>query len=173
MRPEAVLADQAIRRAHLSFRAAEESGEGVLSVEEIGTALRSQGLQVPCDLDAICRGVDLDKKGNVNLIEFVAATMEPRICHNARLCKTAFRVLDADLDGFITQPDLEKILVAAPGGSSDRAADAAAILASAGPDEHGRVDLARFCRVLLDDAAAAAALANSVLALDCSGDVER
>lgn len=130
-------------------------------------------LQVPADLDAICRGIDLDKKGNVNLIEFVAATMEPRICRNARLCKTAFRVLDADLDGYITQPDLEKILVAAPGGSTDRAADAAAILASAGPDERGRVDLARFCRVLLDDAEGAAALATEVLALDRSRDGAR
>ena len=44
--------DAAIRRAHLSFRAAEESGEGVLDEHEIGAALRAQGLAVPADLGA-------------------------------------------------------------------------------------------------------------------------
>ena len=99
--------------------------------------------------------------------------MEPRITRDARLCKTAFRVLDADQDGYITQPDLERILLAAPGGGAEvaasRAKGAAAILASAGPDAKGRISLARFCEVMQDDAATAAALASEVLALDKGG----
>jgi len=51
--------------------------------------------------------------------------MEPRITRDARLCKTAFRVLDADQDGYITQPDLERILLAAPGGGAEVAASRA------------------------------------------------
>ena len=165
--------DAAIRRAHHAFRAAEESGEGVLSVDEIGAALASHGHDVPPDLERIWTQIDLDRRGNVNLLEFVAATMEPRITRDARLCKTAFRVLDADQDGYITQADLERILVAAPGGGAEvaasRAKGAAAILASARPDAQGRVSLARFCEVMQDDAGAAAALVDEVFALDKGG----
>ena len=41
--------------------------------------------------------------GTVNLIEFVASTMEPQLFCEPRLCKAAFRVIDADHDGYITQ----------------------------------------------------------------------
>jgi Ca2+-binding EF-hand superfamily protein len=113
----------------------------------------------------VCRAIDLDRRGHLTLLDFVAATTEPRVCREPRLARFAFRILDADADGFITQPDLEKILLAAPGGSADRARDAAAILASAGPDEAGRVSLERFCALLTDDADAAAALAREAKAL--------
>ena len=44
--------------------------------------------------------------GKINLTEFVAATMEPRIFCEPRLCRTAFRVLDTDGDGWITQAEV-------------------------------------------------------------------
>ena len=103
-------------------------------------------MQVPSDLETICQSIDIGQgKGTINLIEFVAATMDPRLYCEPRLSRAAFRVLDADSDGAITQSDLELILADGP----QRSKTAAAILESARPDERGRVDFPRFCKVMV------------------------
>ena len=70
--------------------------------------------------------------------------MEPRIFCEPRLSRAAFRVLDADGDGAISQSDLEAVLAESP----QRSAKAAAILQSAAPGS-GRVDFKRFCEVMV------------------------
>ena len=59
--------------------------------------------------------------------------------------KAAFRVLDADGDGYITMSDLEAMLTEGP-RRSERARH---ILASAEPDHLGRVDFNRFLKMML------------------------
>ena len=124
---------------------ADQTGSGVLTAADICAALKVHGAQPPDDLSEICQCIDIGQQGSVNLIEFVAATMEPRIFCEPRLCRAAFRVLDGDGDGFITQPDVESMLMESP----QRADKAHAILASAGPDAQGRVDFKRFCEVMV------------------------
>ena len=53
--------------------------------------------------------MDLDQSGEVNLVEFVAATMDPKLFCEPRLCKAAFRVLDSDSDGYVPLSDLPLI----------------------------------------------------------------
>jgi len=129
----------------LTFRAADRSGAGALTVADMSAALEARGLEVPADLASIWRGVDVNQDGAVNLIEFVASTMEPRVFCEPTLFKAAFRILDADADGWITQADLEGLLTEGP----QRAETARAILMSAGPDSHGRVDFPAFCSAML------------------------
>ena len=117
----------------------------MLTAADIGTALRSQGLEVPDDLSEICACLDINGDGAINLIEFVASTMEPQLFCEPRLCKAAFRVLDADGDGYITMRDLEAMLMEGP----RRAERARQILESAEPDERGRVDFNRFLKMML------------------------
>ena len=131
----------------LAFRAADEAGLGALTSRDLAAALRAQALPVPPDLEQICAGVDASRDGSVNLLEFVAAAMEPRVYCEPRLARAAFRVLDADGDGFITQGDLEAFLMNPD--ASRGAATAAAILREARPDERGRVDFRRFCAVMV------------------------
>ena len=100
---------------------------------------------MPADLQQIWSRVDINQSGKVDLIEFVAATMEPRVFCEPTLFKAAFRILDADADGWITQADLEGLLTEGP----QRAETARAILMSAGPDSHGRVDFPTFCSAML------------------------
>ena len=87
--------DDGVRTEVLTFRAADQRGCGELTVVDIATALRLQGLEVPADLPQIWKGVDINQRGEVNLIEFVAATMEPRVFCEPKLFKAAFRVLGA------------------------------------------------------------------------------
>ena len=77
--------------------------------------------------------------------------MDPQLFCEPRLCKAAFRVLDADADGYITRGDLEKMLIAGPA----RKATALEILNSAGEgldrstDGEGRIDFKGFCNAML------------------------
>jgi len=137
--------DDAIRSAVLTFRAADNEGLGVLTATDIGHALRLQGLDVPDDLADICANLDVNGDGKINLIEFVASTMEPQLFCEPRLCKAAFRVLDSDADGYITRGDLEAMITDGP----RRREAACAILDSARPDELGRVDFKAFCEAML------------------------
>ena len=137
--------NDAIRKQILTFRSADNTGLGVLTASDIGTALKSQGLEVPDDLTEICACLDINGDGSINLIEFVASTMEPQLFCEPRLCKAAFRVLDADGDGYITMSDLEAMLTEGP-RRSERARH---ILASAEPDHLGRVDFNRFLKMML------------------------
>ena len=89
---------------------------------------------MPADLQQIWSRVDINQCGKVNLIEFVAATMEPRVFCEPALFKAAFRVLDADGDGWITQADIEALLhedVAAHMREERAAAEAAMALSNA------------------------------------------
>jgi len=137
--------DDAINTSLLTFRDVDADGMGVLTPNDLKAALKTQGLQVPDDLDEIFSCLDIDGDGGVSVIEFVASTMEPRLFCEPRLCRAAFRVLDADSDGYITTSDLEVMLMDGP----KRAEHAHAILASAQPDEQGRVDFKQFCNVML------------------------
>ena len=137
--------DAQIREDVLTFRAADKRDLGVLSAADIGAALADQRLEVPPDLEQICQRVDVDADGNVNLIEFVAATMDPRVFCEPSLCRAAFRVLDADGDGWITATDIETLLAPSP----SRAQTAKSIVASARTDGRGRVDFKAFCEVML------------------------
>ena len=139
--------DDAIRRTLLTFRSADNEGLGVLTASDIAQALRAQGLDVPEDLNDICGCVDVNGDGTINLNEFVASTMEPQLFCEPRLCKAAFRVLDADADGYISLADLEAMLMEGP----RRAERAQAILASAGGDAvaSGKIDFAGFCKAML------------------------
>jgi len=134
-----------IERQVLTFRAADARGEGTLTSEDIASALRAQQLDVPSDLDEICHELDLGREGKVNLTEFVAATMDPRLFCEPKLCRAAFRVLDADGDGRLTQADLEQFMIETPG----RAQMAAAIIQSADRDGSGSVDFRHFCEAMI------------------------
>ena len=137
--------DDDVRLEVLTFRAADHRDDGKLTVEDITAALQAQGLEVPDDLENIWQRCGFGEEGCVDLIEFVAATMEPRVFVEPRLFRAAFRVLDADGDGWITQSDLESMLMESP----QRSETARAILQSAAPDERGRVNFATFCDVML------------------------
>jgi len=137
--------DAMINKEVMAFRAADEQGLGALTVHDIAAVLATQDLQVPEDLHDICERVDVGQEGSINLTEFVAATMEPRLYCEPRLCLAAFRILDANGDGCITQSDLEVVL----SGSPQCSKTAAAILQSAGPDSHGRVNFKQFCKVMV------------------------
>ena len=106
--------DAQIREDVLTFRAADKRDLGVLSAADIRAALATQRSRCRPTSSRSANGVDVDADGNVNLIEFQAATMDPRLFCEPSLCRAAFRVLDADGDGWITSTDIETLLAPSP-----------------------------------------------------------
>lgn len=143
--------DEAVQKDVLTFRAADTRGLGVLTAEDISAALKARGLDVPDDMGEIVESIDINQSGSIDLVEFMAATMDPQLFCEPRLCKAAFRVLDADADGYITRSDLEKMLIDGP----HRSQTAREILQSAGEaldksvDRDGRIDFRGFCNAML------------------------
>ena len=142
----------ALRSEGASFRVADARGDGELVAADVARALERAGAPVPDDLDVIFERIDIDGNGHVSLVEFIAATMEPKVYCRPRHCAAAFGVLDADGDGFITARDVEALL--APGPL--RPLRAEAIVRSAGSDLRGRIDYERFCALMREGAAAGA-----------------
>jgi calcium-dependent protein kinase len=138
--------DEAINKGVLTFRATDQVGLGALTAADIAAVLSKEQLEVPDDLGEICRSIDIGNDGSIDLLEFIAATMDPQVFCEPRLCQTTFQLLDADGDGWITVKDIEKML----GDSPNKEETARAILAevTAAPP-HGKVDFVRFCEVML------------------------
>ena len=126
-----------MRAQVLTFREADASGEGVVDRQELEAVLRAHAVEVPADLGQLIAAIDASQDGVVQLIEFIAATMSPQLHGSVRLCRAAFRVLDADQDGYLTKDDIKAVLAPSP----QRDAAAAAILQPAAPDANGRVSL--------------------------------
>lgn len=137
--------EPSVRAKYFAFRTVDTSGDGVLTASEIQQAVTAYGskAEVPPDLDELLKRIDVGGDGEVNLVEFVAATMSPRVYTKPSVLRAAFGLLDADGDGWITAADLE-VLLSSASESAERASRANALLASAGPDKHGRVSYARF-----------------------------
>ena len=120
--------DLDLRTEYIAFRMADSSGDGALQVEELTGALGRAGVPVPSDLAEMLERCDVNRSGSINLVEFVAATMDPAVYAERRMCRAIFGLLDADRDGRITTTDVEALLDGEP---NQRAEQASAILASA------------------------------------------
>ena len=120
--------DLDLRTEYIAFRLADSSGDGALQLEELKGALDRSGVPVPADLADLLERCDVNRSGSINLVEFVAATMNPSVYAERRMCRAIFGLLDADRDGRITRADVEALLDGEP---AQRAEQASAILASA------------------------------------------
>lgn len=102
--------DQRLLAEYLAFRVADEDGDGNVTQAELMAALRSNGIDVPTDFESIFCGIDTNKDGVINFIEFMAATMHPSVYQRESICKAIFRELDADDDKLISAADMEVLL---------------------------------------------------------------
>jgi len=95
------------------FQSLDANGDGVLSPEEVRDGLQRHGLQVPRALEDLLQVVDSDGSGHLDYSEFVAATMDEKLCSKKNICKAAFRTFDLDGDGRISLDELSAALAGA------------------------------------------------------------
>ena len=83
--------------------------DGTLSLNEIQAALNSSDISRP-DLENMIRCIDHDGSGNIDLTEFIAATMTRRLYMSHEKLWNAFKRFDINHTGRITANELKEVL---------------------------------------------------------------
>lgn len=131
--PKAVLdlPPELVRELSDSFELFDRNGDGKISEEELGAVMRSLGQNVSgADLQKLIADVDVNGDGCIDLYEFIAlntrpvaetesfgeagATLERSDSAEAatkEALMSAFSMLDADNNGFISAEELHRVLV--------------------------------------------------------------
>jgi len=89
------------------------SGEGTISAAEVREGLVKSGHDeqvIPTDLEEVVRQIDADGSGELEISEFVASTLDPRIYTKEEFCWAAFRIFDQNCDGLIGVRELRDLL---------------------------------------------------------------
>jgi len=92
----------------LAFSVIDWHADGELSIEAVeGHYGRAGGLDdIPDDLEDAFHGVDVNRDGYINYVEFLSATLPKSVRRNERLCREVFDMLDHGGDGHIDAADL-------------------------------------------------------------------
>lgn len=93
-----------------NFRSLDRNGDGKLSIDEIREGMEKEGMNVPPALEELLKSVDINRSGDLDYTEFLAATMERKHYMKKETCWAAFRIFDLDGDGKITKTELEQVL---------------------------------------------------------------
>lgn len=92
------------------FKKIDRNGDGFISNLELQNAF-IQSKSIPPDrVEFIVNGIDFNKNGAIDYIEFVTACLRKQSYTNVGLIKSAFRYFDKDGSGFITADELKEAL---------------------------------------------------------------
>mmetsp|Transcript_68466 Transcript_68466/g.196398 ORF Transcript_68466/g.196398 Transcript_68466/m.196398 type:complete len:601 (-) Transcript_68466:44-1846(-) len=142
------LPDEALEAWRSAFQALDTDGDGMISLKELSQGLIREGLTMPDLLEDTMRALDSDGSGSVDYTEFLAATMDQRLCCQKELCRAAFHTLDLDGDGAITPQELGHVLA---GGDADKTPSKSVLyklVEEADLNGDGVVDFEEFCTMM-------------------------
>mmetsp|Transcript_71237 Transcript_71237/g.202068 ORF Transcript_71237/g.202068 Transcript_71237/m.202068 type:complete len:523 (+) Transcript_71237:87-1655(+) len=131
------------------FQALDRNQDGLLSGRELKEGLLKAGLEsIPADLMRILDDVDADGSGIVDYTEFLAATLDEQLYAQEDVCWSAFRLLDRDGDGKLSQDELRLVL---GGGDAKKLADdktVEEIMSTVDTSGDGKIDFQEFMAMM-------------------------
>lgn len=92
------------------FQSLDTSGCGVLNIEDIKECIRKAKDYTPAEIEDIFHKVDTDKSGFIDYTELIGAMMDRKVYEDEQRCRSAFKVLDRDGDGELSNEELSKAL---------------------------------------------------------------
>ncbi|CAN0829544.1 CAM5 [Linum grandiflorum] len=147
--PGEVLANDQILEFHEAFCLLDKDGDGRITIQELGTALRSLGIH-PSDreLNAMINQVDVDGKGSIGFDEFLSL-MASKVKENEadQELRDAFRVFDKDQDGFISPNELRHVMMNVVERVTDEELEQ--MVKEADLDGDGLINFEEFAKVML------------------------
>jgi calcium-dependent protein kinase len=139
---------ESYRDARRQFLDLDLTGSGTISKEsfmELSKAYCKDGAEA----EELFKKLDIHDHKELQYSQFLAAYMNLELVEDEDAILRAFRVFDADRDGFITVADLEKVLVSSRFGN-----DGARMLQEVGCEDPGGLDLNRFRAMVLSPSGA-------------------
>eukprot|EP00930_Biecheleria_cincta_P021693 TRINITY_DN1599_c0_g1_i1.p1 TRINITY_DN1599_c0_g1~~TRINITY_DN1599_c0_g1_i1.p1 ORF type:complete len:725 (-),score=184.02 TRINITY_DN1599_c0_g1_i1:53-2227(-) len=133
------------------FQWLDETGEGLISADEIEKGMHRAGwdvVDIPEDLNEMADALDEDGSGEIGLTEFAAAVLDMQVYTQEEVCWAAFRIFDQNGDGQIGVSDLHQIL---NNGQQDEVVDkddVKALIALVDEDGDRRVSFAEFMKMM-------------------------
>ncbi|KAG8783824.1 hypothetical protein FRC15_004478 [Serendipita sp. 397] len=137
------LSDEQIAEFKDSFSDLDKDGDGRITTEELGAAMRSLGLK-PSDkeLDFMVKQVDVDGNGTIDFNEFLVL-MAQKIKDGEIL--QAFKVFDENGDGYISKQELASVMTKLGQRLSDKEVDQ--MMEAADTNEDGKINYIEFFEV--------------------------
>lgn len=103
------LSHDSIKELRTLFIQLDKNGDGLLSHAEMKEGLQKCA-KIPPDVEKILEAVDSDGSGQIDYTEFLAATVDHRMCLQEEIVWQAFRIFDENHDGVISQKEIEHVL---------------------------------------------------------------
>lgn len=100
-----------IRSLRDTFRALDQNGDGILTVQEMKEGLEQAGVtELSPNLQHMMEVADSNSSGSIDYTEFLAASLDRRNFVQEEACWAAFRVFDKNNDGKISEQELQHVL---------------------------------------------------------------
>jgi len=125
------------------FLEIDKSKDGMITVDELTEALRSQLVVQDAEVAHIFKALDTNQAGGIKYSDFLAAMVSTRISLHDDLKREAFDRFDADHTGFITPRNMRDML-----GESFQGASSEKLLKKVACEESGRVTFHEFSQYL-------------------------
>ena len=99
-----------------SFRAMDITNCGIINIEQVKKAIKLDDKISHIDenqnnklIEKIFARIDVDKDGEINYSEFLAATVDKKVALTKANLRFAFHHFDTDNEGYITKNDLKEV----------------------------------------------------------------
>lgn len=98
-----------VKKLKETFQSIDENGDGMLSLEELKTAIAKEKVDIP-NIEEIFKSIDTDNSGVIDYTEFIAASIDKNTYMQEAKLKDAFKLFDSDGSGKISKEEITKIL---------------------------------------------------------------
>jgi len=142
------LTEEQIAEFKDAFSLFDKDGDGLITLEELATVMRSLG-QNPTDdeLKEMIKEVDTDQSGTIDFEEFKQMmTKQMKSEHSVEEIKEVFRVFDKDNSGKISAAELRQVLTTV--GQTLRDEEIDEVLKEADINGNGQIDYNDFVKLL-------------------------
>ena len=104
------LSNENLEKLKKAFLAMDKDRNGSLTVAEIKDAFKKTNTPIPNELDDLVKSIDVDGTGEIQYLEFLAATIDRKEYSKEDTLWEAFMAFDKNGDGVISPSELRTVL---------------------------------------------------------------